>query len=193
MDAYSPCNFITQSGKLRYFNLEQPNIVIVEANITFEDGKLDAPNVEVSKKEVHSPLMHTVQPQEINVAKVSSSQLSNKYYEMTIDDGNYGTQVRSVDIPANLPYNLNTKQSDELYVYTITLPANTRCLTKSTHKEITVENAKLLIDVQVDGQTVTINRQLSLSQEGISVKNVKKFKAMMGEWEAPVKIVVSTP
>ena len=192
LDAYSPCNFITQSGKLRYFNLEQPNIVIVEANITFEDGKLDAPKVEVSKKEVHSPLMHTVQPQEINVAKVSSSQLSNKYYEMTIDDGNYGTQVRSVDIPANLPYNLNTKQSDELYVYTITLPANTRCLTKSTHKEITVENAKLLIDVQIDGQTVKITRQLNLPQEGISAKNVKKFKAMMGEWEAPVKIVVAT-
>jgi hypothetical protein len=50
----------------------------------------------------------------------------------------------------------------------------------------------MLVDIQVDGRTVTINRHLLLPQEGISAKNVKKFKAMMGEWEAPVKIVVST-
>jgi hypothetical protein len=50
----------------------------------------------------------------------------------------------------------------------------------------------LLIDVQIDGQTVKITRQLSLPQEGISAKNVKKFKALMGEWDAPLKIVVAT-
>ena len=81
--------------------------------------------------------------------------------------------------------------NNEKYSYTITMPAKTRCLTKPVHKEITVGNAKLLIDVQVDGQTVTINRQLSLPAEGISAKSVKKFKAMMGEWEAPVKVVFS--
>jgi hypothetical protein len=192
LDAYSPCEFITQSERLRYYNLKQPNIVFIEANITFENGKLDGYKVDVSKKEVCSPLMHTLRPQEIDVAKVSVSQLSGKYYEMTIDDGDYGTQVRSVDIPSDLKYNINTKKSDETYAYTITLPANTRCLTKPVHKEITVENAKLLMDVQVDGQTVTIKRHLSLPQEGISAKSVKKFKAMMGEWEAPVKIVFAT-
>ena len=190
LDAYSPCTFIAQSGKLLNTPLK-PNIVDVTANITFENGKIDAPKVEISKKDVRSPLMHTLQPQEVSIAKVNVSQLSNKYYEMTIDDGNYGTQVRSVDIPAELTYNLNTKQSDEAYVYTITLPANTRCLTKPMHKKITVENAKLLIDVQVDGQTVKITRQLNLPQEGISAKNVKKFKAMMGVWEALVKVVVA--
>ena len=166
--------------------------MFIEANITFENGKLDGYKVDVSKKEVCSPLMHTLQPQEINVAKVSVSQLSGKYYEMTIDDGDYGTQIRSVDIPSDLTYNINTKQSDEAYMYTITLPANTRCLTKPVHKIITVEKAEMLIDVKVDGQTVTITRQLSLPQEGISAKNVKKFKAMMGEWDTPTKIVVST-
>ena len=191
LDAYSPCTFIAQSGKLLNTPLK-PNIVDVTANITFENGKIDAPKVEISKKNVRSPLMHTLQPQEVSIAKVNVSQLSNKYYEMTIDNGNYGTQVRSVDIPTDLTYNLNTKKSDETYAYTITLPASTRCLTKPMHKEITVESAKLLIDVQVDGQTVKITRQLSLPQEGISAKNVKKFKAMMGEWDAPLKIVVAT-
>ena len=190
LDAYSPCTFIAQSGKLLNTPLK-PNIVHVTANITFENGKIDAPKVEISKKDVRSPLMHTLQPQEVSIAKVNVSQLNNKYYEMTIDDGNYGTQVRSVNIPSDLMYNLNTKQSDEAYVYTITLPANTRCLTKPMHKKITVENAKLLIDVQVDGQTVKITRQLNLPQEGISAKNVKKFKAMMGVWEALVKVVVA--
>ena len=96
-----------------------------------------------------------------------------------------------MDIPSDLQYDFNSQQTDESYVYTIKLPANTRCLTKPVHKEITVENAKMLMDVQVDGQTVTIKRQLSLPQEGISAKNVKKFKAMMGVWEAPVKLVIS--
>ena len=191
LDAYSPCTFIAQSGKLLNTPLK-PNIVDVTANITFENGKIDAPKVEISKKDVRSPLMHTLQPQEVSIAKVNVSQLSNKYYEMTIDDGNYGTQVRSVDIPSDLMYNLNTKQSEESYAYTITLPANFRCLTKPMHKKITVENAKLQIIVNVDGQTVKISRQLSLPQEGISDKNVKKFKAMMGEWDAPLKIVVAT-
>ena len=190
LDAYNSCTFVTQKSISN--TAQKIYSVGVTADVTFENGKLDAPKVEISRKNITSPLTRSLQPQELRVAKVSVSQLSGKYYEMTIDDGNYGTQVRSVDIPSDLIYNLNTKRSDESYVYTIKLPANTRCLTKPMHKEITVENAKLLIDVQVDGQTVTIHRQLSLPQEGISAKGVKKFKAMMGAWETPVRIVVAT-
>ena len=190
LDAYYTCTFVTQKS---ISNTGQKIYSVgVTAAVTFENGKLDAPKVEISKKDITSPLTRSLQSQELRVAKVDVSQMGSKYYELTIDDGNYGTDVHAVDIPANLTYNLNTKKSFEDYVYTITLPTNVRCLTKPVHKEITVENAKLLIDVQVDGQTVTIHRQLSLPQEGISAKNVKKFKAMMGEWETPVKIVFST-
>ena len=192
LDAYfAPATLTLQSGKMEKVDV-QPININVASNITFENGKLDDPKVDVTKKEVLSPLMYTLQLQAANVSKVTVSQLSGKYYEMTIDDGNYGTSVRAADIPSDLEYNINTKKSDETYAYTIKLPANTRCLTKPVHKEITVENAKLLMDVQVDGQTVTIKRQLSLPKEGISAKSVKKFKAMMGEWEAPVKVVFST-
>ena len=190
LDAYSPCTFIAQNGKILQTPLK-PNMVDVTADITFNKVDLENPQVVVSKKDVCSPLMQTLQTQEINVAKVSVSKLNSNYYEMTVDDGNYGTQVRSVDIHNDRTYAINTGQSDEKYSYTVTLPANTRCLTKPVHKEITVENAKMLIDIQVDGQTVKITRQLSLPQEGISAKNAKKFKAMMGEWEVPVKVVFS--
>lgn len=189
LDAYYTCTFVTQKS---IFNTGQKIYSVgVTAAVTFENGKVDAPKVEISRKDITSPLTRSLQSQELRVAKVDVSQIGSKYYELTIDDGNYGTDVHAVDIPANLTYNLNTKKSFEDYVYTITLPANVRCLTKPVHKEITVENAKLLIDVQVDGQTVTINRQLTLPAEGISAKSVKKFKAMMGEWEAPVKVVFS--
>lgn len=189
LDAYYTCTFVTQKS---ISNTGQKIYSVgVTAAVTFENGKVDAPKVEISRKDITSPLTRSLQSQELRVAKVDVSQIGSKYYELTIDDGNYGTDVHAVDIPANLTYNLNTKKSFEDYVYTITLPANVRCLTKPMHKEITVENAKLLIDVQVDGQTVTINRQLTLPAEGISAKSVKKFKAMMGEWEAPVKVVFS--
>lgn len=189
LDAYYTCTFVTQKS---ISNTGQKIYSVgVTAAVTFENGKVDAPKVEISRKNITSPLTRSLQSQELRVAKVDVSQIGSKYYELTIDDGNYGTDVHAVDIPANLTYNLNTKKSFEDYVYTIMLPANVRCLTKPVHKEITVENAKLLIDVQVDGQTVTINRQLSLPAEGISAKSVKKFKAMMGEWEAPVKVVFS--
>ena len=192
LDAYfAPATLTLQSGKMEKVDA-QPININVASNITFENGKLDDPKVDVTKKEVLSPLMYTLQLQDVNVSKVTVSQLSGKYYEMTIDDVNYGTSVRAADIPSDLEYNINTKKSDEACAYTITLPANVRCLTKPMHKEITVENAKMLVDIQVDGQTVKITRQLSLPQEGISAKNVKKFKAMMGEWDAPLKIVVAT-
>jgi len=191
LDAYfAPASLTLQSGKIEKVNAQPVNIN-VSSCITFENGQLDDPKVDVTKKEVVSPLMCTLQLPDVTVSKASVTQRGNKYYELTIDDGNYGTKIQSVNIHNDRQYNVNTRQSDEKYAYTVKLPANVRCLTKPVHKEITVENAKLLIDVQVDGQTVTINRQLSLPAEGISAKSVKKFKAMMGEWEAPVKVVFS--
>lgn len=192
LDAFfAPATLILQNGSIEKVEA-QPTSVKVSALIVFENGISDNPTVGIAYKDVQSPMTKTLQPQEINVAKVSVSQLSGKYYEMTIDDGNYGTQVRSVNIHNDRQYDVDTKESDESYIYIITLPDNVRCLTKPMQKEITVENAKMLVDIQVDGRTVTINRHLLLPQEGISAKNVKKFKAMMGEWEAPLKIVVST-
>ena len=166
--------------------------VDVAADITFENGKLDAPQVVVKRKNVHSPKTKTLLPQEIDVAKVSVSQINNKYYELTIDDGRYGTEIRSVNIHNDRQYDVCTDGTVEKYTYTVKLPANVRCLTKPVHKEISVEKAKLLIDVQVDGQTVTITRQLSLPFAWVTAKSAKAFKAMMGEWEAPVKVVFST-
>ena len=191
LDAFfAPATLILQNGSIEKVEA-QPTSVKVSALIVFENGISDNPTVGIAYKDVQSPMTKTLQPQEINVAKVSVSQLSGKYYEMTIDDGNYGTQVRSVNIHNDRQYDVDTKESDESYIYIITLPDNVRCLTKPMRKEITVENAKMLEDIQVDGRTVTINRHLLLPQEGISAKNVKKFKAMMGEWEAPVKVVFS--
>ena len=165
--------------------------VDVVADIIIDKGNLSNPQVEVKRKNVESPLTETLRPQEIEVAKASVSQINNKYYELTIDDGNYGTQVRSVNIHNDRQYDVCTDGAVEKYVYTVKLPANVRVLTKPVHKEITVEKAKLLIDVQIDGQTVTITRQLNLPFAWVTAKSAKAFKAMMGEWEAPVKVVMA--
>jgi hypothetical protein len=66
-----------------------------------------------------------------------------------------------------------------------------RWLTKSSEKEIKVEGAKMYSKVEIYGNKMNIFRVLTLPAEGISAKSVKKFKAMMGEWEAPVKVVFS--
>ena len=166
--------------------------VDVAADITLESGKLDNPQVVVKRKNVQSPKTKTVHPQEIDVAKASVSQINKKYYELTIDDGRYGTGIRSVNIHNDRQYDVSTDGAVEKYTYTVKLPANVRCLTKPVHKEITVEKAKLLIDVQIDGQTVTITRQLSLPFAWVTAKSAKAFKAMMGEWEVPLKVVFST-
>ena len=165
--------------------------VDVVADIIIDKGNLNNPQVDVKRKNVESPLTETLRPQEIEVAKASVSQINNKYYELTIDDGNYGTQVRSVNVHNDRQYDVCTDGAVEKYVYTVKLPANVRVLTKPVHKEITVEKAKLLIDVQIDGQTVTITRQLNLPFAWVTAKSAKAFKAMMGEWEAPVKVVMA--
>lgn len=191
LDAFfAPAILILQDGKIENVTA-QPISVERVAEITLESGKLDDPVVKMEQK-VESPQMKYLQVHGSGDTKVSVSQLSGKYYEMTIDDGQYGTPIRSVNIHNDRKYDVDTKESSEKYGYTVKLPANARCLTKTSHKEITVEGAKLLIDVVVGGNTVMITRTLSLPKEGISAKNVKKFKAMMGEWEAPVKVVFST-
>ena len=185
---FAPATLIMQNSKIEKVEI-QPISVEMITDIFFEAGKLDNPTVTMQHTSVESPLCHIMEVRGYKSPAVSESQINNKYHELTIDDSYYGTQVRSVNIHNDRTYAINTGQSDEKYSYSITLPSNVRCLTKPVHKEITIENAKMLIDVQVDGQTVKITRQLSLPQEGISAKNVKKFKAMMGEWEAPVKVV----
>lgn len=166
--------------------------VDVVADINIDNGNWNNPQVEVKRKNIESPLTETLRPQEIEVAKVSVSQLTGKYHELTIDDGNYGTQIRSANIHNDRLYDVCTDGAVEKYTYTVKLPANARVLTKPVRKEITVEKAKLLIDVQIDDQTVTITRQLSLPFDWVTAKSAKAFKAMMGEWEAPVKVVFST-
>lgn len=191
LDAFfTPATLIMQDGKIENVTA-QPISVERVAEITLESGKLDDPVVKMEQK-VESPQMKYLQVHGTGATEVSVSQLTGKYYEMTIDDGKYGTEVRSVNIHNDRKYDVDTKESSEKYGYTVKLPANACCLTKTSHKEITVEGAKLLIDVVVGGNTVMITRTLSLPKEGISAKNVKKFKAMMGEWEAPVKVVFST-
>ncbi len=190
LDAFfAPATLIMQDGKIENVTA-QPISVERVAEITLESGKLDDPVVKMEQK-VESPQMKYLQVHGIGDTKVSVSQLSGKYYEMTIDDGDYGTPIRSVNIHNNRKYDVDTKESSEKYGYSVKLPANVRCLTKTSHKEITVEGAKLLIDVVVGGNTIMITRTLNLPKEGISAKSSKKFKAMMGEWETPVKVVFS--
>ncbi|MBQ5993291.1 MAG: DUF3857 domain-containing protein [Bacteroidales bacterium] len=190
LDAFfAPATLIMQDGKIENVTA-QPVSVERVAEITLESGKLDDPVVKMEQK-VESPQMKYLQVHGTGATEVSVSQLTGKYYEMTIDDGQYGTPIRSVNIHNDRKYDVDTKESSEKYGYAVKLPANVRCLTKTSHKEITVEGAKLLIDVVVGGNTVMITRTLSLPKEGISSKSSKKFKAMMGEWEAPVKVVFS--
>jgi len=163
--------------------------VDVAADIAFEEGQLDRPKVTVKRQNVQSPMTRTLYPQEISVAKAYVTQVSDKYYEMTIDDGNYGTSIRSLNIHNDRAYDVKTDGSEESYTYTVTLPANARCLTKPMHKDITVDKAHLLMDVKVDGQTVTITRQLTLPFDFIPAKSAKAFKALMGEWDAPMKLM----
>ena len=184
---FAPATLIFQDGKTE--NVKSEPVQFTEtAEITFEKDQLENPTI-TENNDAWRQLAKVLQPQDVNVAKVSVSQFGNKYYEMIIDGGNYGTKVRSVNIHNDRKYDVNTRKSFESYAYTITLPAGMRWLTKSSEKEIKVEGAKMYSKVEIYGNKMNIFRVLTLPAEGISAKSVKKFKAMMGEWEAPVKVV----
>lgn len=186
---FAPATLIFQDGKTE--NVKSEPVQFTEtAEITFEKDQLENPTI-TENNDAWRQLAKVLQPQDVNVAKVSVSQFGNKYYEMIIDGGNYGTKVRSVNIHNDRKYDVNTGKSFESYAYTITLPAGMRWLTKSSEKEIKVEGAKMYSKVEIYGNKMNIFRVLTLPAEGISAKSVKKFKAMMGEWEAPVKVVFS--
>jgi len=186
---FAPATLIFQDGKNE--NVKSEPVQFTEsAEITFEKDQLENPTI-TENNDAWRQLARVLQPQDVNVAKVSVSQFGSKYYEMIIDGGNYGTKVRSVNIHNDRKYDVNTRKSFESYAYTITLPAGMRWLTKSSEKEIKVEGAKMYSKVEIYGNKMNIFRVLTLPAEGISAKSVKKFKAMMGEWEAPVKVVFS--
>lgn len=186
---FAPATLIFQDGKTE--NVKSEPVQFTEtAEITFEKDQLENPT-KTENNDAWRQLAKVLQPQDVNVAKVSVSQFGNKYYEMIIDGGNYGTKVRSVNIHNDRKYDVNTGKSFESYAYTITLPAGMRWLTKSSEKEIKVEGAKMYSKVEIYGNKMNVFRVLTLPAEGISAKSVKKFKAMMGEWEAPVKVVFS--
>jgi hypothetical protein len=186
---FAPATLIFQDGKTE--NVKSEPVQFTEtAEITFEKDQLENPTI-TENNDAWRQLAKVLQPQDVNVAKVSVSQFGSKYYEMIIDGGNYGTKVRSVNIHNDRKYDVNTGKSFESYAYTITLPAGMRWLTKSSEKEIKVEGAKMYSKVEIYGNKMNIFRVLTLPAEGISAKSVKKFKAMMGEWEAPVKVVFS--
>ena len=186
---FAPAMLIFQDGKTE--NVKSEPVQFTEtAEITFEKDQLENPTI-TENNDAWRQLAKVLQPQDVNVAKVSVSQFGNKYYEMIIDGGNYGTKVRSVNIHNDRKYDVNIGKSFESYAYTITLPAGMRWLTKSSEKEIKVEGAKMYSKVEIYGNKMNIFRVLTLPAEGISAKSVKKFKAMMGEWEAPVKVVFS--
>ena len=186
---FAPATLIFQDGKTE--NVKSEPVQFTEtAEITFEKDQLENPTI-TENNDAWRQLAKVLQPQDVNVAKVSVSQFGSKYYEIIIDGGNYGTKVRSVNIHNDRKYDVNTGKSFESYAYTITLPAGMRWLTKSSEKEIKVEGAKMYSKVEIYGNKMNIFRVLTLPAEGISAKSVKKFKAMMGEWEAPVKVVFS--
>lgn len=183
-DAY----IILQDGHFEKIE-KTPTNVEVEADITFSDGNIEDPKVNFLKKNVISPLTLSLISQDTVLSKVSTTNQGG-YKIMRIYDGKYGTDLRSGYINRDRKNAINTKSSQETYIYHIFVPEKYRILTESSEETITVEGASMSIFISVDGQKIDIKRTLELPEQGLSAESSKKFKEMLGKWETKNRIVI---
>jgi len=160
------------------------------------DMRINKPtdDVEVSMKRntIQSPYTHYLTPRETKACSANCSKVGANYYQVNIDktvggstlNAAYLSQYRKLPVFANV--------TDEYYVYQITLPAGARWLTQPTRIEKSYDDGSMVIDIAIDGQVLTLTRKLTIKDSVIPVKQYKKFRSMMSEWNAARNLIFST-
>ena len=75
-------------------------------------------------------------------------------------------------------------------MYEVTLPAGAQWLTKPFAYEKEYPFGKIVLKTEIVDNKLKVFRQLRISATEIPVKQYKKFREMMVEWDAPRRFVI---
>lgn len=182
-------SFIDKNGNV--FNFQPENLKVereVEVNLTKSEDKL-VPDVMVRNAEIVSPMERTLQQKGSGlIAEVDP--LTGRYCQLLLHDGDYGTAVRSVNLPRQRKHPVAVVPTEERYLYEVSLPADAKWIVSPYEYSKSYPFGSVTIKVSVSGNKLTVSRQLRLTESVISLKDYKKFRDMMTRWETPHPFVI---
>ncbi|MBO4488656.1 MAG: DUF3857 domain-containing protein [Bacteroidales bacterium] len=180
----APGDFFTMRGESTTFNREPVNITL-SANVAV-DLK---PVVSIRKAEADQ---HTLLPAKGLSLSASVAPLHNGYYQLRLRPSVSGTPIKAARLQEQRISPLATPLVEEHYEYDLHLPAGARWVTQPY--EVTKEYpfGKLHIEYFIDGGTMHVVRDLSVTQHFIVGKEYKDFKTMMALWDEPYDLIYTT-
>lgn len=183
-------SYIDKNGEVINF-LPWPRKVDLEAQVRLSksDAGWDA-DVTMTRVDAVSPVLRTVEPSNVQPVRAKVTPLSGRYNQLTLDGSGYGTPVRSVNLTRERTYPVAVDSTEERYMYEVTLPAGAQWLTKPFAYEKEYPFGKIVLKTEIVDNKLKVFRQLRISATEIPVKQYKKFREMMVEWDAPRRFVI---
>lgn len=183
-------SYIDKNGEVINF-LPWPRKVDLEAQVRLSksDAGWDA-DVTMTRVDAVSPVLRTVEPSNVQPVRAKVTPLSGRYCQLTLDGSGYGTPVRSVNLTRERTCPVAVDSTEERYMYEVTLPAGAQWLTKPFAYEKEYPFGKIVLKTEIVDNKLKVFRQLRISATEIPLKQYKKFREMMVEWDAPRRFVI---
>ena len=155
-----------------------------EVRLTKSDAGLAA-DVVMTQSSVISPALRTLEPSEARPLRAKVTPLSGRYCRLTLDDGNYGTPLRSVNLTRERSCTVAVDSTDERYMYGVTLPAGAQWLVKPYEYMKVYPFGSIIIKEEIVNGRLQVYRLLKINATEITLKQYKKFREMMVQWDTP--------
>lgn len=182
-------SFIGKNGNVSLFQSESCKINReVAVSLVKSEDKL-VPDVTVRNSDIVSPLSRTLQPKGNGVI-AEIVPLSGRYCQLLLHDGSFGMAPRSVNLPRQRKHPVAVTPTEECYIYEVSLPADAKWIVNPYEYSKTYPFGSITVKATVSGDKLTVFRQLTLTESEISLKDYKKFREMMTQWDAPHPFVI---
>lgn len=156
----------------------------VDADIQINrvSGKM-IPDVTIKEDSIDSPKTNTLLKSEKKLADTDVSSMPGNYYSVFVNDGKYGCEFHGSLLDRYRTHPVFVPITDESYHYTVMLPQNNHWINKDFSYEKSYDFGSVKINYTFQQDKVEITRELKLNTNVIDLKQYKKFRAMMIEWE----------
>ena len=183
-------SYIDKNGEVINF-LPWPRKVDMAAEVRLDrTGTGLAADVVMTRADVVSPMLRTLESAHVQPVRAKVTPLSGRYCQLALDGGSYGTPIRSVNLPRGRKHPVAVDSTEERYVYEVTLPANARWLTNPFEYKKEYPFGTIVVKEEVVGEKLTVFRYLKITATEIPLRQYKKFREMMTQWEASHPIVI---
>ena len=155
---------------------------VADIQINRVSGKM-IPDVTIKEDSIDSPKTNTLLKSEKKLADTDVSSMPGNYYSVFVNDGKYGCEFHGSLLDRYRTHPVFVPITDESYHYTVMLPQNNHWINKDFSYEKSYDFGSVKINYTFQQDKVEITRELKLNTNAIDLKQYKKFRAMMIEWE----------